>query len=170
MRAVRSPRMNAWLASRAAAIFVSACACACLGSYSRALEETRAGLLGLDGRALRACLGVPTDFTVDGDFEQQTYRFERDDDFGGLEPPGGIGGVVLGGRGPTDRGYEPGGFPSDEPDQSFCQLDFELTQGRVSRVSAQGRTREGMNADGSCLLRAEPCLDYVDGEPESDLE
>jgi len=162
--------MSSGIVRRAAAIFASACACACLGSYSRAIDETRAGLLGLEGRDLRACLGVPTDFTIDGDLEQQTYRFDHDDEFDDLPRPGEIGGVVLGGRGPSDRGYEPGGFPRDEPDQSFCQLDFELERGRVTRVSAQGRTREGMNADGSCLLRAEPCLDYAEDERVPDVE
>jgi len=156
--------MSSGIAHRAAAVFVSACTCACLGSYSRALDATRAGLLGLDGRDLRACLGVPTDFVIDGDLEQQTYRFEHDDEFDTGHRPGDIGGVVIGGRGPSDRSYEPGGFPRDEPDQSFCQLDFELTRGRVTRVSAEGRTREGMNADGSCLLRAEPCLSYAEEE------
>lgn len=162
--------MSPGIAHRAAAVIVTACTCACLGSYSRALDETRAGLLGLDGHDLRGCLGVPTDFTIDGDLEQQTYRFEPDDEF---EPPyraGDIGDVVLGGRGPSDRRYQPGGFPRHEPDHSFCQLDFELTKGRVTRVWAQGRSREGMNADGSCLLRAEPCLSYADEETAPELE
>jgi hypothetical protein len=162
--------MSSGIARRAAAILSSACACACLGWYSRAIDETRAGLLGLDGRDLRACLGVPTDFNIDGDLEQQTYRFERDDAFAEAPRTAAIDGSVLGGRGPSDRAYDPDRFPRDEPDQSFCQLDFELTKGRVTHVTAEGRTREGMNADGSCLLRAEPCLDYADDEPAADVE
>ncbi|MEX2207309.1 MAG: hypothetical protein WEF50_13860 [Myxococcota bacterium] len=154
--------MGSRIATRIAAILVGACACACFGSYTRALDETRAGLLGLDGRALRACLGVPNEFTIDGELEQQTYRFDHEDAFGELDRHGDIGGGVLGNRWPSDRAYDSGGFPRDEPDRSFCQLDFELTRGRVTRVLAQGLTREGMNADGSCLLRAEPCLDYGD--------
>jgi len=59
--------MSSAIAKRAAAVVASVCTCACLGSYSSAVDETRAGLLGLDGRALRACLGVPTDFVIDGD-------------------------------------------------------------------------------------------------------
>ncbi len=149
---------------RSVAVAVILCTCACLGSYSRALDETRAGLLGLEGRDLRGCLGVPTDFVIDGDVEQQTYRFDRADEFDSVPRPGDIGGVVIGGRGPSERGHDRGGFQRDEPDTSYCQLDFELTKGRVTRVSAQGRTREGMNADGSCLLRAEPCLSYADDE------
>ena len=150
-------------ASRALALCAVACASACFGSYGHAIEETRAGLIGLDGRALRACLGVPTDFAIDGEREHQTWRFERDDDLGAPTPPNDGGLVISSGRFPTARRYESDGFPADEPDHSFCQLDFELSGGRVTSVSAQGRTREGVNADGTCLMRAEPCLRYADG-------
>ncbi len=138
---------------------------ACVGSYAHRVDETEAGLIGLDARALRACLGVPTDFAIDGEREHQTYRYERDDELGAPYPPtdGDSSVVIGGGRFPTVRSYERDGFPRDEPDHSYCQLDFELTDGRVSAVSAQGRTREGMRADGTCLMRAEPCLAYADG-------
>lgn len=79
------------------------------------------------GRDLRQCLGVPTDFVIDGDVEQQSYRFEHDDAPEAVHGPGGIGGVVTG-------------------------------------VSAQGRTREGLNSDATCLPRAQPCLPYADEE------
>jgi hypothetical protein len=162
--------MSLGTATRSAAILVCACACACVGPHTRAVEETHAGLLGLDGRALRACLGVPSEFTIDGDLEQQTYRFDHADAFDELDRYDVLGGGMLGSRRPADRAYDPDGFPRVEPDRSFCQLDFELTRGRVTRVSAQGLTREGINADGSCLLRAEPCLDYGDGGRAPDEE
>ena len=150
----------AWLP---ALLLTTLCAFACLGSYSRAVEETRSGLLGLAGRDLRECLGVPSDFAIDGDVEQQSYRFEHDDPLDAVYGTGDVDGV-FGSRGPGDRGYDPHEFPVDDRDVSYCQLDFELTKGRVTRVIAQGRTREGMNADASCLLRAQPCLSYADEE------
>jgi hypothetical protein len=155
--------MSSGFVGCASVLFAIACASGCLGPYAHRLDETRAGLIGLDGHDLRACLGVPTDFSVDGELEQQTYRFERDDELG--QPfPDDLGAVVIsGGRDPLTRSHESDGFPRDPPDQSFCQLDFELERGRVTRVAAQGRTREGMNADGTCLMRAEPCLAYSDG-------
>jgi hypothetical protein len=138
----------------AAALGVSAC----LGSYSQAVDETRAGLLALDGRDLRACLGVPSDFDIVGDVERQTYRFEGHDPFGDDFRADRSDAIVIGSSLPSDRL----GFPSEEPDPSYCQLDFELTSGRVTRVEAQGRTREGMNADSSCMLRARRCLPGAD--------
>ena len=160
--------MGSAVARRAISVFVIACTGACVGSYSRAIDETRAGLIGLAGRDLRACLGVPSDFSIDGDVEQQSFRFERSDDLDTHFGAGGIGNTVMGSGMPGDRGYDPHGFPDEEGDHSYCQLDFELTKGRVTRVSAEGRSREGMNADGSCLLRAEPCLASADeGVPES---
>ncbi|MBM4337508.1 MAG: hypothetical protein FJ108_16600 [Deltaproteobacteria bacterium] len=127
---------------------------ACLGSYSSAVDETRAGLLQLDGRDLRECLGVPSDFDIVGDLERQTYRFEGHDPFGDDFRADRGDGIVIGNALPRDRL----GLPSDEPDPSYCQLDFELTNGRVTRVDANGRTRDGMNADSSCMLRARRCL------------
>ena len=126
---------------------------ACVGTYSQAVDETRAGLLELDGRDLRDCLGVPSDFEIDGDVERQSYRFEGHDPFGDDFRADHGDGIVIGDALPSDRL----GFPSDEPDPSYCQLDFELTSGRVTRVEAHGRTRDGMNADSSCMLRARRC-------------
>ncbi len=145
----------AWRALRVAG-FV--CLTGCLDFHSRAVEETRTGLLGLEGRELRDCLGIVSDFEIDGDIERQTYRFERDDPSDDGAGAGALGGVAIGGRPEVDRRHDPHGFPIDRPDQSYCQLDFELTRGRVTRVLAHGRTREGMNADATCMLRAQRCL------------
>ena len=154
-------------ARRAVLVVATLCVFACASWYAREVEETRAGLLGIAGRDLRECLGVPSDFQIDGDVEQQSYRFEHADEREMAYRTGDIGGGAIRGRGPGDRAYDPRGFHKDDDDPSYCQLDFELTQGRVTRVSAQGRTREGMNADASCLLRAQPCLPYAD-EDEAD--
>jgi len=154
--------MKAAITRSAALVVALLCFCACADWYAREVEETREGLIGLAGRDLRECLGVPSDFVIDGDVEQQSYRFEHDDEREAALRTGGIGGVVMGGSSPGDRSYDTRGFPVDDSDKSYCQLDFELTNGLVTRVSAQGRTREGMNADTSCLLRAQVCLPYAD--------
>ena len=159
--------MTSATARRAVLLVAMLCLWACASWYAREVDETRAKLLGLAGRDLRECLGVPSDFEIVGDVEQQSYRFEHADEREAAYRTGDIGGGVIGARGPGDRAYEPRGFHVDDHDPSYCQLDFELTGGRVTRVSAQGRTREGMNADASCLLRAQPCLAYAD-EDEAD--
>jgi hypothetical protein len=125
---------------------------ACVGSYSRAVEETRAGLVGLSGRELRRCLGAPTQVDLVGDVEQQSYRFERwqESSFSASDPwdprPG------PGGMGAATRAEYP----------SFCQLDFELRGGAVAAVRAHARDMQGMNADAACLLEARRCLPYED--------
>jgi hypothetical protein len=65
--------------------------------------------------------------------------------------------------------HEPADFHGDEPDRSFCQLDFELTKGRVTRVSAQGRTR-GHERHGNSLLRAGRASPMPTTRPRADLE
>lgn len=133
----------------------------CTAWNTREVEATRAGLVGLSGLELRKCLGVPTDFNVDGDVETQGYHFELDDDEAGFEAgrlDADLGGMQL----PGGRGYEPRGFPFDDGPPPYCQLDFELVKGKVTQVSAQGRTREGLNADTTCLLRAQACVPQAD--------
>lgn len=130
---------------------------ACVGSYSRAVEETRAGLIGLSGRELRRCLGAPTQVDVVGDVEQQSYRFERWREPGVSADPW-EDRVVLGGGAPGSGGLAPEGdtYPS------YCQLDFELRGGAVAAVAADGRDMRGMNADAACMLEARRCLPYED--------
>ena len=162
--------MDSMIGLRALGIIGLLCVCGCLAPISRAVEETRVGLLGLDGRDLRRCLGVPSDFEIEGDVERQTYRFERDDPYDRAFGAGDIGGDVAGRRLPDGGRDATHGFPLDDRDPSFCQLDFELAKGRVTRVVAQGRTREGMNSDAGCMLRARRCLPWADEDPIDDLE
>ena len=150
------------LARRAALLATLVALSGCTAWSARELEETRSGLMGLSGLELRACLGVPTDFEVEGDVEKQGYLFEiRDEDDAGFEA-GRIGASMGGAAFPGERSYEPRGFPLDDGPPPFCRLDFELTKGRVTHVAAQGRTREGMNADATCLMRAQECLPQAD--------
>jgi hypothetical protein len=123
---------------------------ACAGSFSRAVEETRAGLIGLSGRELRRCLGAPTQVDMVGDVEQQTYRFERwQESSPWAEAPF-----------PPRPGSLEATPRADFP--SYCQLDFELRAGAVAEVRASGRDMQGMNADAACLLEARRCLPYED--------
>lgn len=155
---------------RAALVAWLSCAPACAGGYAREVDETRAGLLGLSGLDLRECLGVPSEFEIDGDVERQSYRFERDDEpaisLGTAASGGGMHGLHL----PSERGYDPAARPPDAAGPSWCQLDFELTKGRVTKVAAQGRTSEGMIADSRCLLSARRCLPYESAPEDEDSE
>lgn len=138
-------------------------------SASRELDETRAGLLGLSGLDLRECLGVPSEFEIEGDVERQSYRFEHDDEpaisLGTATSGGGMSELHL----PSERGYDPLVLPPDSSVPSWCRLEFELTRGRVTKVEARGRTSEGMVADSRCLLAARRCLPHEstgDGDAE----
>src|SRR5882672_9389872 len=150
----------------AAALALAACA----GSYERAIDETRAELIGLTGRDLRQCLGVPTDFDREDGVEYLTYRwvFKPQQPMGvttGIGS-GGIGGIVVG-RQDAGGGYDPLGFPRDPSEQSTCQIVFELEKGAVTRVTAHGETETGLESDGKCLMRARRCTEV---RAESDAE
>jgi hypothetical protein len=134
----------------------------CVGSYERAIDETRAELIGLTGRDLRKCLGVPTDFDREEGVEYLTYRWV----FKPKEPmgvttgigSGGIGGIVVG-RQDAGGGYDPLGFPRDPSEQSTCQIVFELQKNSVRKVTAHGESATGLKEDGKCLMRAKRCTD-----------
>jgi hypothetical protein len=134
---------------------------ACIGTYEREVEETRAGLIGKTGRELRACLGVPTDFDREGGVELLTYRWEYE-----RKPRRdvvvGSGGVVVG-RNATGGG-DPLGFPRELEPAPFCQLRFELAKNGVTKVTAIGRDESGLRANSECMLRARRCVDGDDGD------
>jgi hypothetical protein len=135
----------------------------CLGSYERAVEETRAGLIGKTGRELRACLGVPTDFDREGDVEILTYRWVWDPRKDLRVGSGGIGGIVIG-RGSIGGGGDPLGFPRDAEEESYCQIVFQLDASGVTEVTAVGRDEVGLGANSECMQRARHCVDddYLD--------
>jgi hypothetical protein len=135
---------------------------ACIGSYSRAVDETREELIGLSAHDVRECLGAPLSIEVLNDeVEKQTYRFdlERSSGWGiSTTTSGGMGGgsVVSSRTGPR-----PDGFGTNrEPPKGWCELDFELRNGAVAQVSSNGRDEQGMNAAGACMLEARRCLPY----------
>jgi len=143
--------------------------CSIFGSYERAIEETRRELVGLSGRDLRRCLGVPTDFDRDAGVEYMTYRwvFEPRQPMGVTSSvgSGGIGGIVIGRR-DAGGGYDPMGFPRDPSEQSVCQITFELQKDAVTKVVAHGESEAGAKADGKCLMRAQRCVDVRDEDDE----
>ena len=130
--------------------------CACVGSYAKEIEDTRAGLVGLTGRELRRCLGAPAEVEILDRVEQQTYRFTPQHDPWVSVQSGSGSGPTIG----THTVPAPGTFGSDAGRDSpaYCQLDFELRDGRVAQVRSEGRDEQGMNASGSCLLAARRCL------------
>ena len=148
---------------RIASFGLAAALCACFGSYERAVEETRAQLIGLSGKDLRRCLGVPTDFDREAGVEYLTYRWVFDRDRPGTVHvgSGGIGGIVVG-RQDAGGGYDPLGFPREMEEKEFCQLDFQLEGRRgVTKVTASGQNDSGMRTDGPCLMRAKRCTDLA---------
>src|SRR5262245_5319859 len=131
--------------SRAGALAAALAFAACAGSWDREIAETRAGLMGKNGRQLRECLGVPTDFDQRGDVELLTFRFDYTEQREILPP---ITSSRPGMRIPDPRPVDPG----------YCQLDFELARTGGTTVTAKGRDSHGLRADSACLLRAQPCL------------
>ena len=129
------------------------------GSYSRAVEETRADLIGLPARELRKCLGAPAHVEVLGEVEKQTYRFELEREGWSI-----TGGSTMGGNVVESRaGGRPDGFgTSRSPTRGECELEFELRDGAVADVSANGRNAQGMNASAPCMLEARRCIAYED--------
>lgn len=151
------------------ALVLGALALAGCVSYERAVDETRADLIGLSARDLRSCLGVPTDFDREEGVEYLTYLwvFKPQQPMGvttGIGS-GGIGGIVVG-RQDAGGGYDPLGFPRDPSEQATCQLVFELRKGAVSKVTAYGETEMGLKADGKCLMRAQRCTDVREESSE----
>jgi hypothetical protein len=146
--------------NRSTRVCISAClgalALGCFGSYERAVEETRAGLIGKTGRELRACLGVPTDFDRDGEVEQLTYRWYSNPRIKNGGPV--TGGIVIG-QGGISAGGDTHDFPRDPEEQAYCQLDFSLNKTGVTKVTARGRDAVGLRADAECMLRARHCVD-----------
>src|SRR5262245_22596740 len=91
----------------------------CVGSYEKAADDTAARFIGMHGRALRKCLGVPTDFDKDGDREVMIYRWvDKPRQQGAAIGSGGVGGIVLG-RGGAAGGGDPMGLPPDPNEIAF---------------------------------------------------
>jgi hypothetical protein len=118
----------------------------CAAGVQGPVAEMRSKLVGVDARALRGCVGVPTSVDVEGDQEVHMYRFSEDSS-------------------PLDRfpvGLSPaqriGSRDRTRPEtQGFCELTFRLQAGRVQDVQVKGRRASGLNDDAGCLKRTESC-------------
>jgi len=121
--------------------------CAGLG----ATESLKARLIGIDARSLRRCVGVPTEIDVTGEREVLVYHFAvRPDRLRDEIPVRRSGGVL--------RVPPPGGRLGRSSSLSgFCELTFELQDGRVQGVEVRARRPSGLNDDAGCLRRADAC-------------
>ena len=128
------------------ALLVGALALAgCVGSYERAIDETRAELIGLSGRDLRRCLGVPTDFDREDGVEYLTYRwvFKPQQPMGvttGIGS-GGIGGIVVG-RQDAGGGYDSARLPARPVGAVHLSDRLRAAQGRRHQGDRARRDRD----------------------------
>jgi hypothetical protein len=149
-----------------AALALLALGCAsCLASIADRVAEVRAKLIGVKARDLNSCVGVPFSVDEDGETEYLTYRWfdaEESDPFDdpiarrrfpGDDPD------VLGRAEPVGRD----GKPKTERERpplgvAYCELIFEVREGRVQSVEVEGRRANGLNDDVDCISKAERCF------------
>lgn len=122
----------------------------CVHSYSDQAETVKERLIGIPGRSLRGCIGAPTDVRIEGDTEYLIYRWLLDS----REEPA---------RQTTREEMEEMrekslSARSVGPRPGTCELVFEVREGRVSDVAADGRTAAGLNWNAGCALLARRCL------------
>jgi hypothetical protein len=136
------------------------------------VAEVRAKLIGLKARELNGCVGVPFNIDEDGETEYLTYRWvdqEESDPFGEPTPrfpsvPRDPAEVLRRGTG----NYPGESDPRDRTAKSeearpprgvaYCELVFEVREGRVQSVEVEGRRANGLNDDADCISKAERCV------------
>ena len=131
-------------------------------TYGQEVRRVESELVGLDSRSLRLCMPVPVASDVDGDIELAVYRWTPDPEDGG-----GIVDVFDSSEDPPSsrerardvRDFYLEGEPPEH--QAFCQLTFELQDGKIRGVRAEGRDLNGLNANARCLMQARDCLPEV---------
>ena len=152
--------------ARAAALGVLVLGLAsCLPTIADRVAEIRAKLVGVKARDLNSCVGVPYSIDEDGETEFLTYRWFDSEESDPFEDP-------------VRRGQ---GFPRNEPDLlgrgdpvgrdtkqkeddrpprgiGYCELVFEVRDGRVQSVEVEGRRANGLNDDVDCISKAERCV------------
>jgi hypothetical protein len=134
----------------------------CLPTIADRVAEIQAKLIGVKARDLNGCVGVPFSVDEDGETEFLTYRWfnvEESDPFDEParrrfpgDPPD-----LLDRADPTVRD---GKEKDDRPPRgvAYCELVFEVREGRVQSVEVEGRRANGLNDDVDCIAKAERCL------------
>jgi hypothetical protein len=145
--------MRRLFALGAAALGTAACM-----TYGQEVARIRQGLLGLRALDLRECLPVPSEVKPQGATEIAIYRWEftprteraRASAFD--EPPD---------PGDPDLSRERRRFleSGERPrHMAYCQLSFELRDGRVQSLAVEGRDRSGLNAESDCIMQSRDCV------------
>jgi hypothetical protein len=164
----------------AAGVLVVFAACSSFGTTSARLKQKLVGVTGLE---LRQCIGVPTDTSEDGASEFLTYRFAVEDErpldadseerlrrrgrpiTGAEDTPSGVDGYdPLDPNSPTIED-EMRSRRRGRPKLGYCELVFEMREGAVHGVEAEGRSSEGLNRDIDCLSRMRRCIPRDKPEP-----
>ncbi len=96
-------------------------------------HEVRAAIIGSNERNLLRCLGPPDDFRYEEDRHQFLYRLDL-----------------------RRRGFEFG--PPDLSQPAFCNLLFQVDQGRISDIHVRGIDGYGLNVEERCTVIAGECL------------
>lgn len=135
----------------------------CLPSIADRVAEVRAKLIGVKARDLNGCVGVPYSVDEDGETEFLTYRWFDAEESDPFDEP------LTRRRYPGEnpdllRRDEPAGRDGkpDEDDRpprgiAYCELVFEVREGRVQSVEVEGRRANGLNDDADCISKAERC-------------
>jgi len=160
-RAVSAPWL--WRSVAAAPVVLSGC----LLFTGQGVESMRTRLIGVSARDLRSCVGVPFDTNEDGDTEYLRYRWlesENRDEFFDRDRRDEIRDPLLRGsrlpqRDPNLSREVLTGPSSDLPRGiGYCELVFEIQEGRVRNVEVEARQASGLNDDYRCIRMAEGCL------------
>jgi len=140
-----------------------AAACASMGDRA---AELKASVVGLPARELNRCAGVPSGVRTEGPVEFLTYRFFLNEDGDTPRPDD-----------PLDRSTRfprpqptttEGVLPDDgEPPRGigFCELVFEVTEGKVVDLKVRGRRASGLNDDARCSMRVKECANRRGRKP-----
>ena len=153
---MRVPGARACLAGFGAALALGLASC--LASMADRVAAIEAKLIGVKARDLNGCVGVPFSVDEDGETEFLTYRWFDEEESDPFEDPT----RTRNPRFPTDPSdpRRRGRLEEDPPPRgvAYCQLVFEVREGRVQSVEVEARRASGLNDDAECISKAERCV------------
>ena len=120
-----------WRGPRVAVLALTLALVGCI-SVTEQSQQVRAAILGSNERSLLGCLGPPDDFRYAEDRHHFLYRF--------------------------DLRRSLSVDPTDLSQPAFCNLLFQIDQGRISDLQVRGIDGYGLNADTRCTVIAGQCL------------